>query len=101
MIAYKIQTPEEVLAWAQQSNWLLIWANEDYSTCAFVATGGNIVEFHFDRNKATVRTLQVANCLAQPFYPHRQFKPAADRCATDLRISWRSNSVCMEFPKRA
>jgi hypothetical protein len=62
MIAYKIQTPEEVLAWAQQVNWMLIWANEDYSTCAFVATGGNIVEFHFDRNKATVRTLLSYEC---------------------------------------
>lgn len=56
-MSYAIQTPDEVFAWAQRSNWLLVWATETYSVCAFLAPGGNIVEFSFEKNKVTVRTL--------------------------------------------
>jgi len=56
-MAYMIQAPEEALAWAQQNNWLLIWATETYGTCAFLSPAGTIVEFCFERNKATVRSL--------------------------------------------
>ncbi len=56
-MAYKIQTAAEVLAWAQQNHWMLIWATEDYRICAFMASGGNIVEFYFEKNKVTVRSL--------------------------------------------
>jgi hypothetical protein len=62
MITYRIQTPDEVLAWAQQSNWLLIWAPEDYRACAFLSPGGNIVEFQFEKNKVMVRTLLSYEC---------------------------------------
>jgi hypothetical protein len=62
MITYKVQTPEEVLDWAQRSNWLLIWAREDYRICAFMAPGGNIAEFTFERNKVMVRTLLSYEC---------------------------------------
>ncbi len=56
-MSYRIQTPNEVLAWAQQNSWLLIWATDDYRICAFLAPGGNIIEFYFEKNKATVRSL--------------------------------------------
>lgn len=56
-IVYKIQTPDEALAWAQTNNWLLIWATETYGTCAFLTPAGQIVEFYFERDKVTVRTL--------------------------------------------
>lgn len=61
-MAYTIQTPDEVLTWAQQCNWMLIWAPEDYHICAFMSPGGNIVEFTFDRKKVTVRTLLSYEC---------------------------------------
>jgi hypothetical protein len=61
-MAYRIQTPAEVLAWGQQNNWMLIWATDDYHICAFLATGGNIVEFYFEKNKVTVRTLLSYTC---------------------------------------
>ena len=61
-IVYKIQTPEEALAWAQTNNWLLIWGTETYSTCAFLSPAGTIVEFHFERNKVMVRSLLSYEC---------------------------------------
>jgi hypothetical protein len=62
MITYKIETAEQVLAWAQQHGWLMIWAPEDYRICAFMAPGGNIVEFTFERKKGMVRTLLSYEC---------------------------------------
>jgi hypothetical protein len=62
MITYKIETTEEVLAWAQQHGWLLIWATEDYRICAFATPGGNIMEFTFERKKVMVRTLLSYEC---------------------------------------
>ncbi len=59
---YKIGTPGEVLTWAQQNNWLLIWATEDYSKCAFLSAAGQIVEFTFDRNKVGVQSLLSYAC---------------------------------------
>lgn len=56
-MVYAIQSPEEALGWAQRNNWLLIWATETYETCAFLSPAGTIVEFCFDRNKVTVRSL--------------------------------------------
>ncbi|MDD5311908.1 MAG: hypothetical protein PHO26_02580 [Dehalococcoidia bacterium] len=61
-MSYSIQTPAEVLAWGQQNNWMLIWATDDYRICAFLATGGNIVEFSFEKNKVNVRTLLSYTC---------------------------------------
>lgn len=62
MITYKIETPEQALAWAQQNNWLLIWAPEDYHVCAFLAPGGNIVELTFEKKKVMVKTLLSYEC---------------------------------------
>jgi hypothetical protein len=56
-MVYRIQTPDEVLAWTQVNNWMLLWANETYSTCAFLSPAGTIVEFYFEKNKVTVRSL--------------------------------------------
>lgn len=56
-MAYRIQTSEEVLAWAAQNHWLLIWATEDYGICAFLSPAGTILEFSFERNKVNLRSL--------------------------------------------
>jgi hypothetical protein len=61
-MAYKIETPAEVLAWAQQNNWLLIWSLDDYGRCAFLSTAGQIVEFTFDRNRVNVQSLLSYTC---------------------------------------
>ncbi len=61
-MVYKIQTPDEVLAFAQQSNWLLIWATDDYGKCTFLSPGGQIIEFTFEKNKVTVQSLLSYSC---------------------------------------
>ena len=56
-LVYKLQTPDEALTWAQSNNWLLVGATETYDTCAFLSPAGTIVEFCFERDKVTVRSL--------------------------------------------
>ena len=61
-MVYKIQTPAEVLAFAQQNNWLLIWATDDYGKCAFLSPGGQIVEFTFEKNNVTIQSRLYYSC---------------------------------------
>ncbi|GEM_PF-478679 len=56
-LVYKIQTPDEALAWAQTNNWLLLGATETYDSCTFLSPAGTVVEFSFERDKVTVRSL--------------------------------------------
>jgi hypothetical protein len=59
---YKIRTPAEVLTWAQQNNWLLIWSTDSYGKCAFLSPGGQIMEFTFEKGKVTVQSLLSYTC---------------------------------------
>ena len=58
----KVINSAELLNWVNQNNWLLLWASEGNIVSVFLTPSGNIMEFYFEKNKVTLKTLPSYVC---------------------------------------
>ena len=58
----KVINSVELLNWVNQNNWLLLWASEGNIVSVFLTPSGNIMEFYFEKNKVTLKTLPSYVC---------------------------------------
>ena len=53
----KISSNEQILSYARDNNWLMLWASEGNIMNVFLTPSGNMVELYFEKNKASIKTL--------------------------------------------
>jgi hypothetical protein len=58
----KVTSPAEILNWANLNNWLTLYASDGNILCVLLSPGGNVLEFYFDKNKVTIKTLPSFVC---------------------------------------
>jgi len=57
-----IVSPQEILAFAKNSNWLSLFASEGNILNVFLTPAGTILEVYFEKNKATLKELPSYVC---------------------------------------
>jgi hypothetical protein len=58
----KLSSPEEILAYAKENNWLTLSVSEGNILSVFLTPGGNILEVYFEKNKTTIKVLPYYIC---------------------------------------
>lgn len=57
-----VVSPQEILTYAKNSNWLLLFNSEGNVLNVFLTPAGAVLEVYFEKNKATIKILPSYVC---------------------------------------